>query len=79
MISRTKDFGIVILLDAMGTRQRLLDDIGKYLADWDSVLNNLNENIRILEYHLSSHGYRIATMTSIKRRFLTKPMYIVKQ
>src|SRR5918911_4478322 len=59
MISRTKDFGIVILLDAMGTRQRLLDDIDKYLADWDSVLNKLDENIRILEYHLSSRGYRI--------------------
>ena len=48
MISRTKDFGIVILLDAMGTRQRLLDDIDKYLAGWDSVQSKLNENIRIL-------------------------------
>jgi hypothetical protein len=63
MISRTKDFGIVILLDAMGTRQRLLDDIDKYLADWDSVLNKLDENIRILEYHLSSRGYRIGIKT----------------
>jgi hypothetical protein len=59
MISQTKDFGIVILLDALGTRQRLLDDIDKYLIDWNSVLNKLGENIRILEYHLSRHGFRI--------------------
>jgi hypothetical protein len=59
MSSLTKDFGIVILVDALGTRQRLLDDIDKYLADWNSVLNKLGENIRILEYHLSSRGFRI--------------------
>jgi hypothetical protein len=29
------------------------------LADWNSVLNKLGENIRILEYHLSSRGFRI--------------------
>jgi hypothetical protein len=44
----TKDFGIVILLDALGTRQRLLDNIDKFLTDWDSVLNRLEENIRKL-------------------------------
>ncbi len=59
MSSLTKDFGIVILVDALGTRQRLLDDIDKYLADWNSVLNKLGENMRILEYHLSSRGFRI--------------------
>ena len=59
MSSLIKDFGIVILVDALGTRQRLLDDIDKYLADWNSVLNKLGENIRILEYLLSSRGFRI--------------------
>src|SRR5918912_1318839 len=63
MISRTEDFGIVILLDALGTRLRLLDDIDKYLADWNSVLNKLTENIRILEQHLSSRGYGIGIKT----------------
>jgi hypothetical protein len=45
MSSLTKDFGIVILVDALGTRQRLLDDIDKYLADWNSVLNKLGEGV----------------------------------
>jgi hypothetical protein len=63
MSSRTKDFGIVILLDVLGTRQRLLDDIDKYLTDWNSVLNKLGEYIRILEYHLSSRGFRIGIKT----------------
>jgi hypothetical protein len=37
----------------------ILDDIDKYLIDWDSVLNKLEENIRVLEYYLSRHGFRI--------------------
>ena len=36
-----------------------MDDIDKYLIDWNSVLNKLEENIRVLEYHLSRHGFRI--------------------
>jgi hypothetical protein len=63
MSSRTKDFGIIILLDVLGTRQRLLDDIDKYLNDWNSVLNKLEEYIRILEYHLASRGFRIGIKT----------------
>src|ERR687888_878882 len=59
MTTRTKDFGIVILLDVLGTRQRLIDDIDSYLIDWDSVLNRLEENVCRLENHLSGHVYRI--------------------
>jgi hypothetical protein len=59
MNTPSKDFGIVILLDALGTRQRLLDDIDKFLADWDLVLTRLKENIDKLEQELSGHRYRI--------------------
>ena len=59
MSTQNKDFGIVILLDVLGTRQRLIDDIDSYLIDWDSVLNRLEENVCRLENHLSGHVYRI--------------------
>jgi len=49
MNTPSKDFGIVILLDALGTRQRLVDDIDIFLADWDLVLTRLKENIDKLE------------------------------
>jgi hypothetical protein len=58
----SKDFGIIILLDALGTRQRILDDIDKFLTDWDSVLNRLQENVRKLEQQLSG-SYRIGIKT----------------
>jgi hypothetical protein len=45
LTTRNKDFGVVILLDALGTRQRLIDDIDKFLVDWDSVLKRLEENV----------------------------------
>jgi hypothetical protein len=57
-----KDFGIIILLDALGTRQRILDDIDKFLTDWDLVLNRLEENVRKLEQQLSG-SYRIGIKT----------------
>ena len=59
MNTPSKDFGIVILLDALGTRQRLVDDIDKFLGDWDLVLTRLKENIDKLEQELSGHRYRI--------------------
>jgi hypothetical protein len=59
MITPSKDFGIVILLDTLGTPQRLLDDIDKFLTDWDLVLTRLKENIDKLEQELSGHRYRI--------------------
>jgi hypothetical protein len=63
MTSRTRDFGIVILLDALGTRQRIIDDIDKFLIDWDLVLNRLEENVHRFENELSGHGYRIGIKT----------------
>jgi hypothetical protein len=63
MSTQNKDFGIVILLDVLGTRQRLIEDIDKYLIDWDLVLNRLQDNVCILENHLSDHGYRIGIRT----------------
>jgi hypothetical protein len=62
MSALDKDFGIVILLDVLGTRQRLIEDIDKYLIDWDSVLCRLEENIRRLENQLSGQ-YRIGIKT----------------
>ena len=59
---QNKDFGIVILLDVLGTRQRLIEDIDRFLIDWDSVLNRLEENIHKLENHLSGQ-YRIGIKT----------------
>jgi hypothetical protein len=50
--------GIVILLDALGTGQRILEDIDKFLVDWDSVLDKLPQNVCILEGELASHRYR---------------------
>ena len=59
MNTSSKDFGIVILLDALGTRQRLVDDIDRFLGDWDLVLTRLRENIDKLEQELSGNRYRI--------------------
>lgn len=59
MSTPSKDSGIVILPNALGTRQRLVDDIDKFLADWDLVLTRLKENIDKLEQELSGHRYRI--------------------
>jgi hypothetical protein len=63
MSTQNKDFGIVILLDVLGTRQRLIEDIDKYLIDWDLVLNRLQENVCILKNHLSDRGYRTGIRT----------------
>jgi hypothetical protein len=38
-------FGIVILLDSLGTRDRLKDDIDAFMNDWDSVLTTLEANV----------------------------------
>jgi hypothetical protein len=51
---RNKEFGIIILLDVLGSRQRIEDNIDSFLADWDSVLNRLEKNVHILEGELSS-------------------------
>ena len=53
-----RDYGIVILLDALGTSQRILDNIDKFIVDWDSVLNKLSQNICILDEELASRRYR---------------------
>jgi hypothetical protein len=56
MSNLNKDFGIVILLGVLGTRQRVIDNIHEFLTDWNSVLNKLEENILILEHNLSRYG-----------------------
>jgi hypothetical protein len=63
MSTQNKEFGIVILLVVLGTRQRLIEDVDKYLIDWDSVLNRLDENVCRLENLLSDHRYRIGIST----------------
>lgn len=59
----SKDFGIIILLDSLGTRQKILDDIDKFLTNWNLVLNRLEENVRLLEQELSGKDYRIGIKT----------------
>jgi hypothetical protein len=58
MSSKSKEYGVVILLDALGTRERIQDDIDSFLIDWDSVLKQLEVNVRILEQELVRNGYR---------------------
>jgi hypothetical protein len=64
MSNLNKDFGIVILLGVLGTRQRVIDNIHEFLTDWNSVLNKLEENILILEHNLSRYcGYKTGIKT----------------
>jgi hypothetical protein len=58
MSSKSKEYGVVILLDALGTHERIQDDIDSFLIDWDSVLKQLEVNVRILEQQLVGNGYR---------------------
>src|SRR5918996_351252 len=53
-----REYGIVILLDALGTSQRIISDIDKFIEDWDSVLDKLSQNVDILERELASRRYR---------------------
>jgi hypothetical protein len=62
MIAQDRNFGVIVLLDVLSARQRLIEDIDKYLIDWDSVLDRLEENIHRLENHLSGQ-YRIGIRT----------------
>jgi signal transduction histidine kinase len=59
MKTPSKDFGIVILLDALGTRQRLVDDIDKFLADWDlggsDIIVNVIEDMQTTNIHLCNN------------------------
>jgi hypothetical protein len=54
-----KDYGIVILLDALGTRKRIQEDVAGFLTDWGSVLDRLEEDAKVLEQQLSRRGLRI--------------------
>jgi hypothetical protein len=47
-----KEYGIVILLDALGTRNRIQENVESFLADWDLVLNKLGQDANILEQQL---------------------------
>src|SRR5437764_10155726 len=58
MNSKSKEYGVVILLDALGTRERIQDNIDSFLTDWDSVLNQLEVNVGILELELLRRGYK---------------------
>jgi hypothetical protein len=58
MSSKSKEYGVVILLDALGTRERIQDDVDRFLIDWDSVLKQLEVNVGILEQQLVRNGYR---------------------
>ncbi len=53
-----KTYGLVILLDALGTSKRIRDDIDSFLCDWDSVLNRLEHDAKNLELILSKYGFQ---------------------
>ncbi|HEX6672242.1 MAG TPA: hypothetical protein VF084_08400 [Nitrososphaeraceae archaeon] len=53
MNNYNKQYGIVILLDALGTRQRIIKDLDSYITDWELVINKLQTNIQKLNQRLS--------------------------
>lgn len=53
-----REYGVVILLDALGISQRIKNDIDRFIADWDSVLDKLSHNVDILEKEQARRGYR---------------------
>jgi hypothetical protein len=53
-----KQYGIVILLDALGTRQRIKKDLDSYITDWELVINKLQTNIQKLNQGLSLRNYK---------------------
>lgn len=57
-----QEYGIIILLDSLGTRNRISLDIDNFIADWDAVLTKLNQNVSILENKLSGQ-YRTGIRT----------------
>jgi hypothetical protein len=62
MKSTGKKYGLVILLDALGTSKRIHDDIDSFLRDWDSVLNRLEHDAKTLELILSKYGFKTGIM-----------------
>jgi hypothetical protein len=48
-----EEYGIVILLDNLGTRNRMTNDLNSFLDDWDTVLTRAEQNISRLEDRLS--------------------------
>ncbi len=58
MTGKSKEYGVVVLLEGLGTRKRIQKDIDRFLADWDNVLKRLEANVKILESELGQNGYR---------------------
>ena len=58
MNNYNKQYGIVILLDALGTRQRIIKDLDSYITDWELVINKLQTNIQKLNQGLSLRNYK---------------------
>jgi hypothetical protein len=53
-----KEYGILILPDALGARNRIQENVDSFLADWDLVLNKLELDANILERQLSDKGFK---------------------
>ncbi|HEY6589258.1 MAG TPA: hypothetical protein VIY98_13275 [Nitrososphaeraceae archaeon] len=58
MNNYNKQYGIVILLDALGTRQRIIKDLDSYITYWELVINKLQTNIQKLNQGLSLRNYK---------------------
>ena len=58
MNNYNKQYGIVILIDVLGTRQRISKDLDSYITDWELVINKLQTNIQKLNQGLSLRNYK---------------------
>jgi len=52
------EYGIVVLLDSMGTRERLNKNINSFLVDWNSILTELELKVKGLQDILYNKGNR---------------------
>ena len=58
MNNYNKQYGIVILLDALGTRQWISKDLDSYITDWELVINKLQNIIQKLNQELFLNTYK---------------------
>ena len=57
MNNYNKQYGIVILLDVLGTRERIINDLDSYITDWELVINKLQINMQKLNLLLFFANY----------------------
>jgi hypothetical protein len=48
-----EEYGIVILLDNFGTRDRMINNLDEFITDWDAVLTRIEQDIARLRLKIS--------------------------